>query len=311
MYGFVVCLWGWVALLLDLAARGAITYYSLFRDYFMSLRPLFVVLATTSTALTTLVAFPQSSFADIKDTVPPGGSIFFCWTEGRYTPGQPVDCHRDYLADFIINPTGQPKPVTFRQPNDRTITDWQQVITDSNGKSKVYGGNIKQQSTWEFQPLLDLPNISWRIPDIAPFNAPDTTIYTEVNLDLYLSSNPNGFLNGNWSIGQTLDELGINIINGQISGVQGIYFATSDFTFDPNSPTGWIPIGGDSAWLNYSSQTPSSITLGIQAEHDGVLIPEPSSTLSLLALGTLGAASTLKRQIKSSKSTEKETTKVG
>lgn len=41
-----------------------------------------------------------------------------------------------------------------------------------------------------------------------------------------------------------------------------------------------------------------------------VAIPEPSSILSLLALGTLGAASTLKRQLKSSKSTEKETTKV-
>ncbi|TRV43055.1 MAG: hypothetical protein EWV53_01475 [Microcystis panniformis Mp_MB_F_20051200_S9] len=37
----------------------------------MSLKSLFFVLATTSTALTTLVAFPQSSFADIKDTVPP------------------------------------------------------------------------------------------------------------------------------------------------------------------------------------------------------------------------------------------------
>jgi hypothetical protein len=40
-------------------------------------------------------------------------------------------------------------------------------------------------------------------------------------------------------------------------------------------------------------------------------IPEPSSSLSLLALGTLGAASTLKRKLKPSKSTEKETTKVG
>ncbi|WP_260442012.1 hypothetical protein [Microcystis aeruginosa] len=39
--------------------------------------------------------------------------------------------------------------------------------------------------------------------------------------------------------------------------------------------------------------------------------PEPTATVSLLALGTLGAASTLKRQVKSSKSTEKETTKVG
>jgi hypothetical protein len=40
-------------------------------------------------------------------------------------------------------------------------------------------------------------------------------------------------------------------------------------------------------------------------------IPEPSSTINLLALGTLGAASTLKRKLKPSKSAEKETTKVG
>ncbi|MEY3554866.1 MAG: hypothetical protein RLZZ580_920 [Cyanobacteriota bacterium] len=38
--------------------------------------------------------------------------------------------------------------------------------------------------------------------------------------------------------------------------------------------------------------------------------PEPSQFLGLLALGTLGAASTLKRKLKSSKSSEKETTKV-
>lgn len=40
-------------------------------------------------------------------------------------------------------------------------------------------------------------------------------------------------------------------------------------------------------------------------------VPEPTSSLSLLALGTLGAASTLKRKLKLSKSPEKETTKVG
>ncbi|MFM2380450.1 MAG: hypothetical protein RLZZ143_3033 [Cyanobacteriota bacterium] len=41
-----------------------------------------------------------------------------------------------------------------------------------------------------------------------------------------------------------------------------------------------------------------------------VPVPEPTSILSLLALGTLGAASTLKRQLKPSQLTEKETTKV-
>jgi hypothetical protein len=42
-----------------------------------------------------------------------------------------------------------------------------------------------------------------------------------------------------------------------------------------------------------------------------VPVPEPSTFLSLLTLGTLGAASTLKRKLKSSKTSEKETTKVG
>ena len=39
--------------------------------------------------------------------------------------------------------------------------------------------------------------------------------------------------------------------------------------------------------------------------------PEPTSVLSLFALGTLGAASTLKRKLKPSQFTEKETTKIG
>ena len=42
-----------------------------------------------------------------------------------------------------------------------------------------------------------------------------------------------------------------------------------------------------------------------------ISVPEPTSTFGLLTLGTLGAASTLKRKLKSSKSAEKETTKVG
>lgn len=45
-------------------------------------------------------------------------------------------------------------------------------------------------------------------------------------------------------------------------------------------------------------------------DDDNMEIPEPSPILGLLALGTLGAASTLKRKLKPSQSTEKETTKV-
>jgi len=40
-------------------------------------------------------------------------------------------------------------------------------------------------------------------------------------------------------------------------------------------------------------------------------IPEPTSTLSLLSLGILGAGATLKRKVKRSNSTEKEPNNVG
>ncbi|MDB9388463.1 PEP-CTERM sorting domain-containing protein [Microcystis aeruginosa CS-583] len=59
------------------------------------------------------------------------------------------------------------------------------------------------------------------------------------------------------------------------------------------------------AWVFASEVTFDGELLGVQP------VPEPTSTLSLLALGTLGAASTLKRKLKPSQSTEKETTKVG
>jgi len=61
----------------------------------------------------------------------------------------------------------------------------------------------------------------------------------------------------------------------------------------------------------YSHDTCNDITTWqstIRAEHH--VVPEPTSTLSLLALGTLGAASTLKRKLKPSKSSEKDNTKV-
>ncbi len=42
-----------------------------------------------------------------------------------------------------------------------------------------------------------------------------------------------------------------------------------------------------------------------------VAVPESGNIAGLLAIGIVGAASTLKRKLKPSKSTEKETTKVG
>ena len=73
--------------------------------------------------------------------------------------------------------------------------------------------------------------------------------------------------------------------------------------------TNWIPI------LPIGFLTQKYIVTGQQGAFQGkvtkVKTPESTSNITFLALGTLGAASTLKRQIKSSKPSEKETTKVG
>jgi hypothetical protein len=80
--------------------------------------------------------------------------------------------------------------------------------------------------------------------------------------------------------------------------------------------TASLTLGGDGF---HSASTPQNISdddlLYIQQNYinnsQWTSVPEPTSTLSLLAFGTLGAASTLKRKLKPSKSTTKETTKVG
>ena len=69
----------------------------------------------------------------------------------------------------------------------------------------------------------------------------------------------------------------------------------------------------DSYQLNYEVLANGNIYFHFSGVHisDHPETPELSSPFSLLALGTIGAASTLKRKLKSSQSTEKETTKVG
>ncbi|BCU11307.1 MULTISPECIES: PEP-CTERM sorting domain-containing protein [Microcystis] len=76
--------------------------------------------------------------------------------------------------------------------------------------------------------------------------------------------------------------------------------------FDFTTGTGMTTSGITPATTGSDKTTVFKIT-----DFKSAKVPEPNSTLSLLALGTLGAASTLKRKLEPSQSTEKETTKVG
>jgi hypothetical protein len=88
------------------------------------------------------------------------------------------------------------------------------------------------------------------------------------------------------------------------------------FYSDPLVPTG---IASTQTFTGNETDVPDFIEYfsgnGVRGANNDYFItqvvPEPSSTLGFLALGTLGAASTLKRKLKSSKSIEEDATKVG
>lgn len=107
--------------------------------------------------------------------------------------------------------------------------------------------------------------------------------------------------------------------------INGVQVASNDFGSIAPIPTNnrSLKIGVDSTGngnlfsglideVNIFNRALSASEIGqLALNPNNVSVPEPTSTLSLLALGTLGAVSTLKRKLKSSQSTEKETTKVG
>ena len=114
--------------------------------------------------------------------------------------------------------------------------------------------------------------------------------------------NPNGgFAPGVLPAGNTAGKFSFGGLAFHVGGTENKdyqVFTRSDFGSTFNRPGPGYDYGG----------CPGSCKGAIQ------IVPEPSSTAGLLAIGSfgaLGAASTLKRKLKSSKTSENETTKVG
>jgi hypothetical protein len=224
------------------------------------------------------------------------GYLKFFWTRGATPGGQPIQ-HEGFAAVEEFNGSGDDRHRNMKRPptaaGQPAITDWsQEVGSVSNAgehkTSKVTAGNIAGRS-WSFQPLADLDGIFGRIPDLGPSlgntEPGDLIIYAAVNLGLYLSANPQGFLNGAWGDHQTLQQLNLQIVNGQIPGVQGMYFSETPFIFDPNSATGYVPMGG--TWFNSGSWQAQHGDIQILGTH---AIPAPGAGGTVLLAGCLIAA---------------------
>ncbi len=200
----------------------------------MSIRKIyFAVVLLIGTLFLGLGSIAQAS--PVLDWVPPQGKIIFWWTEDGAALTFPEERE---------NNTNQGKWENFGEP-PANATDWRQWTEDKDGKrSDVMGGNIKKGSDWEWHLLSALPDIDWRIPDLIAVGPSLTTLYTAVNLDLYLSNNP-------WPALSPGDLL--SIVNGELSGLQGIYWSSTEFTFDATSTNGFIGTAftGDAAVQNF------------------------------------------------------------
>jgi len=164
-----------------------------------------------------------------------------------------------------------------------SATDIHKTITTTTATAttttETFMGRLQLDGTFKFSIINDLTSSNYNIPDISPYGF--SNLYVAVNLERYIAANPFGFNAGNWHQGDTLSNLGITIVNGQASGVDGIYWATSPWAFDPNpSGYGFTPVGGaDSLFNSTGMESIVSMTSSV---------PEPESwALLLTSLGVV------------------------
>ena len=199
--------------------------------------------------------------------VPGDGRISWQWTTNR-APHPDYEKFED-TNDYDKNKgTGvSTKWYNIYIPNDDTITDV--------AATKIYTGSIdpnvivkvsvatRDPNTGKMGPLRRISLLQQAEMPVLSCDDPNVTIHNAVELTGYLAHNPHGFAAGDWAPNQYMSELGVVIEDGKVDGLEGIYWATTPFDYDPCSTTGWVPQGGESGWLDSAA---------FEAEHGPIFI---------------------------------------
>ena len=223
---------------------------------------------------------------------------------------------------------GKEKEVTITF-NGKTLINPNYCLCDSNGNGKDdIGDEIKDrhgnQIAQNISLFNDLSNPSVAIDSsiLASLNEASQNLFTETEFNNWVALTLNS--SGNLEIAvdlrdvPTLDENSIfantgftemNLVYldemGSLSGITLASLTQGEKNFLEFDPTIFDPFGDFSAWqLGVTIYNPTTMEQVLAFEDK--TIPEPSSILSLLTLGILGAASTLKRKAKISKEKELE-----
>jgi hypothetical protein len=209
----------------------------------------------------------------VYDFIPPTSNVTYSWYEDgeqiesewfygyrlMSSPQRNYESHSGFLDFREKHPEYNGEAVEFVFFYPPTANGWRQTIVHPNGVSDVYAYNAPENVN------ADGP---WAIPDLLPAmpGHSSETIFTAVDLSLYNDHNPDGFVGGEWEDGQTITQLGVNITDGQVEDVEGIYWARSEFIVGDGRSIP-IPSGGEEDLLNSQVYPVDLLIAGIHANH--------------------------------------------
>jgi len=166
---------------------------------------------------------------------------------------------------------------------DPWVTDFFEVLTYTDPRVIELTVANLVDFPWDYEAFDSLPDAGWRFPLVGPLNpdGPIDTIFMAVNLGMFIEKNPFWINDVDPVIGTSLSEMGIEIVDGRIDGVEGMCFATSRLVFDPDAEIGFTPEGGPSTWLN-SADSPYELgILSINGNVPLIDIPKAYSALRI------------------------------
>ena len=218
--------------------------------------------------------------------------------------------------------------VTPLSPTPFTAADF--AAANGTGSCPDICGSAKVVADYSivFQPwipsLPSAPNARWINWEVGPspsfYGIPGASVLYAYRFTVPEPTIQNAAIKMYWAVDDFLgafpgypdpNPIGVYIngyaLNSSFSGAG----RAQEYSASQSIPSNWLNPGSNNWLYVYQRDAGGSPSGTIFGAHISVNVPEPSSIIGLAVLSTLGAASTLKRKLKPSKSTEKETTKVG
>jgi hypothetical protein len=235
-------------------------------------------------------------------------------------------------GDTDINITYWTKgiPVNPLSPNPFTAADFDKAKgigcsgSDICGSAKVVADFPFASPPW-IPSLPSAPNARWINWEVGPsptfYGSPAASVLYAYRFTVPEPTIQNAAIEMYWAVDDILGEfipgfpdpnpIGVYIngyaLNSSFSGAGRF----PEYSASQSIPSNWLNPGSNNWLYVYQRDAGGAYSGTIFGAHISVNVPEPSSIIGLAVLSTLGAASTLKRQLKSCKTSEKETTKVG